>query len=374
MIHDRRQFVLGSLASVALLGCARKSEPGATPAPRDAPPPARRRILILGGTGFLGPHVVEAALARGHTLTLFNRGKTHAELFPELEKLHGDRDGDLRALAGRSWDAVVDTSGYTPRVVTASAELLAPSVGHYVFISTISAYADNATVGQDETAALATMPDPTSEEPQFYGALKALCEQAAERAMPGKVTSIRPGLIVGPLDPSGRFTHWVTRTADGGEVLAPGDGSTFTQWVDARDLAAWIVTVIEAGAVGVFNALGPERRATMREVVDTCNQVGGGGATITWVDNQFLEDQGVDGWTDLPMWLAPEGEYAGFGTRANARAIAAGLRFRALADTAADTLAWARALPADAPAKLRSSGLARDREAAVLAAWRQRRG
>jgi 2'-hydroxyisoflavone reductase len=347
--------------------------PAAGAAPASASPARPQSILVLGGTGFLGPHVVEAALARGHKLTLFNRGKTHPGLFPGVEKLLGDRDGDLRALEGRSWDAVVDTSGYVPRIVGASARLLAPRIEQYVFISTISVYAHHDRPHADETAAVATVDDPKNEDVKAnYGALKALSEQAAEAALPGKVTTIRPGLIVGPLDPSGRFTHWVTRLAEGGEALAPGDGKTPIQWIDGRDLAAWIVRAIEDRAFGTYNALGPVPPPTMREVLETCNAAGGGKARLTWVDAAFLEKQQVAPWSDLPMWIPPEGDFAGFGTISSARAVAAGLTFRPLAQTAADTLAWVKTLPPDEPARTRGSGLSREREAAVLAAWKAR--
>jgi 2'-hydroxyisoflavone reductase len=190
--------------------------------------PARQpiKLLILGGTAFLGPAIVNAAVARGHTITLFNRGKTNPQLYPELEKLRGDRNGDLEALAGRQWDAVIDTSGYYPRVVKMSAELLAPNVGHYTFISSISVYRDFKTPDMTEAAPVGTIDDPTIEEitGETYGPLKALCEQAAEAAMPGRVANIRPGLIVGPRDRSDRFTYWPVRIARGGEVLCPGNG------------------------------------------------------------------------------------------------------------------------------------------------------
>jgi len=383
MNPDRRQFVLGTLAAGTLAACGPRKDralptTAAAPVPDAAPPP--RSILILGGTGFLGPHVVEAALARGHTLTLFNRGKTNPKLFPDLEKLHGDRDGHLEALVGRTWDAVVDTSGYVPRIVKASADLLAPSVGHYVFVSTISVYADEAKVGADETAAVATIEDPTNEDVATnYGALKALCEQAAEAAMPERVTNVRPGLIVGPRDPTGRFTHWPTRLAGGGEVIGPGDGTTPTQWIDGRDLAAWIVTLIERRTTGVYNALGPVERTTMKAALDACNHAGGDRATITWVDDEFLDHEGVSAWQDLPMWIPAKGDMAGFGTLANARAVAAGLTFRPILDTARDTLDWVAHLaddpevPADKRDRITSSGIARDRELAVLAKWHARR-
>jgi 2'-hydroxyisoflavone reductase len=370
MTLDRRQFVLGSLATAAA-ACASSRERPQPVTPHPVPSP-KMSILILGGTGFLGPHVVRAAQARGHTLTLFNRGKTHPGLFPDIEQLHGDRDGHLESLAGRKWDAVVDTSGHVPRIVKQSAELLAPSVQHYVFVSTISVYQDDDKVGADENARLETVDDPTSEDvAKYYGALKALCEQTVNTALPGRAAVVRPGLIVGPGDPSGRFTHWPSRMADGGEVIAPGDGTTPTQWIDGRDLAGWIVRVIEQRTVGTFNALGPSPGEPMREVLEACNTAGGNKATLTWVDAKFLHDHEVHGWSDLPMWLDNHGEDAGFGTRSNARAIAAGLTLRPVLETAKDTLAWLASLPEDQRTKVRSSGLPRAREEELLAAWHQ---
>ena len=393
MTLDRRDLLLGSLAAGVAAACgtsagprpasatagARAADAHAADAHAAAPAgsaaaPAKKSILVLGGTGFLGPHLVTAALARGHTVTLFNRGKTHPGLFPGVEKLHGDRDGHLEALAGRSWDAVVDPSGYVPRIVKASAELLAPRVGHYVFISTISVYARMDTLDADESSPVETLPDPNSEDVKAnYGALKALCEQAAEAAMPGRVSNIRPGLIIGPGDPSGRFSHWPTRLAEGGEVLAPGDGSTPVQYVDGRDLGAWIVRVIEDRATGTMNALGPERRVTMRSVLDECNHVLGNNARLTWVDAAFLDQQGVAPWSEMPMWIDNHGETAGFGTLNNRRAVTAGLTFRPIGDTARDTLAWLATLPEDQRGKARSSGISPDKEARVLAAWKARK-
>jgi 2'-hydroxyisoflavone reductase len=371
MIVDRRSFVLGSLAAAAA-ACSGRS---AAPAPAEAPKPAAKKILVLGGTGFLGPHIVTTALARGHTVTLFNRGKTHPGLFPNVEKLLGDRNGHLEALANRQWDAVIDPSGFFPRQVKASAELLAPNVHHYVFISTISVYATEDVIGADESAPVATLADPTSEDPgpASYGALKALCERAAEAAMPGRVTNVRPGLIIGPGDMTGRFTHWPTRLADGGEVLAPGDGGTPVQYIDARDLGAWLVRVVEDGAVGTMNALGPATRTTMRDVLTACNHALGDKAQLTWASAAFLAERGIEGWRDLPMWIDNHGENAGFGTRANAKAVRAGLTFRPIADTARDTLAWLATLSDADRAKARSSGIKRDKEAEVLAAWHARK-
>lgn len=376
MTIDRRTFILGSLAAGAAAACGGSQERGSATAPvakAAAAPPAKKSILILGGTGFLGPHVVTSALARGHTVTLFNRGKTHPGLFPDLEKLHGDRDGHLEALANRKWDAVVDPSGFVPRIVKMSAELLAPNVGQYVFISTISVYPKIDMVNADESLAVATLADPTNEDVKVnYGALKALCEKAAEAAMPGRVANLRSGLIIGPGDPSGRFTHWPTRIAEGGEVLAPGDGQTPVQYIDGRDLGAWIVRVIEDGTVGTMNALGPEKRVTMKEVLDAVDHALGNKAQLTWVDADFLDKQGVEGWSEMPMWLDNKGDYAGFGTQQNAKAVKAGLVFRPIGDTARDTLAWLETVPEDQRAKARSTGIKPDKEAKVLAAWKAR--
>lgn len=377
MTFDRRDFLLGSLTAALAAACTQRIPPvpgrtQAAPAGTNQPAGKPLSILILGGTGHLGPHIVDAARARGHQITLFNRGKTRPGLYPDLEKLHGDRDGKLDALAGRKWDAVVDTSGYVPRLVKASAELLAPNVGQYVFISSVSVYAREDQPGADETAPLATMADPSSEEILAnYGALKARCEQAAEAALPGRTTNIRPGLIIGPGDMTGRFTHWPTRIADGGEVLAPGDGSTPTQYIDGRDLGAFIVKVIEDRTVGIFNALGPAQRITMKQVLDACNAAGGGKAQLTWVPAAFLAEQGVEAWSEMPMWFDATGETAGFGSASNRRAVAAGLTFRPIEDTARDTLAWLAATP-DAKPKWRSSGISREKEAKVLAAWKAR--
>jgi 2'-hydroxyisoflavone reductase len=380
MSVTRRSFVKSvagvvALAAAGLSRLGRAEAPAAGTAPASGTPlaaPPAQRILILGGTGFLGPDVVEAARARGHVVTLFNRGKTNPHLFPDLEKLHGDRDGQLDALKDRAWDAVVDTSGYVPRVVRMSAELLAPSVKQYVFISSVSVYADNSRPGMDETTRLEELKQPDSENVrEHYGALKALCEQAAEAAMPGRVTNIRPGLIVGPEDPTDRFTYWPVRTKRGGEVLAPGSGRDPVQVIDARDLGAWVVRCIEDRTVGVYNAVGPASRTTMADVLATCREAAGSDARLTWVDAKFLEEQQVAAWSDMPAWVPAEGEYAGFGSVSARKAMDRGLTFRPLLDTCRDTLSWWATLPAERQGKLRA-GLAPEREAAVLQAWHAR--
>ncbi len=342
------------------------------------------RVLVLGGTVFVGRHLVEAALARGDEVTLFNRGRHGAGLYPEVERLHGDRDGDLAALAGREWDAVVDTSGYFPRIVRASAEALAGRVGHYTFVSSASVYADHCRVGTTEDAAVNEVPEGAAEElstPELYGAFKALSEQAAEAALPGRVPgrvlNVRAGLIVGPHDPTNRFTYWVTRLARGGEALVPEPRSQPVQLVDARDLAAWILRCADEAVTGVFTATGPERPLTLGELVERVRDAAGGRAELVWTDERFLVDAGVEPFTDLPLWLAPnvDPDWAGFFGLDVSRALAAGLRFRPLAETVRDTLAWAEreAAPAkDVGVTMAPAGVAPERERELLDAWRRR--
>jgi 2'-hydroxyisoflavone reductase len=331
------------------------------------------KLLILGGTVFLGRHLVDAGLARGHAVTLFNRGQHNAELYPEVEKLRGDRDGGLDVLRGRRWDVVIDTCGYVPRVVRASAELLSGAVERYVFISSISVYPSFRRPGLDETAPVGTLGDPSVEEVtgETYGPLKALCEQAAEAALPGRALVIRPGLIVGPHDPTDRFTYWPVRVARGGEVLAPGQPGRHTQFVDARDLAEWTVRMVEGGRTGTFNATGPAEPLVFGELLDAC-RAASGGARITWVDEAFLAEHEVGPWIELPLWVPEsDADTLGFSDVSVARALDAGLSFRPLADTVRDTLAWAMELPSD---RAWRAGLKPEREAELLTAWHARPG
>jgi len=368
MAMTRRRF-LGATAAGALsawAGAARAATAEAKPAAGGKP----MKLLILGGTVFLGPELVEAALARGHEVTLFNRGQTRPGLFPGLEKLHGDRDGKLAALEGRRWDVVLDTSGYVPRIVRMSAQLLAPAVERYVFISSISAYAEGVKAPVGEEAALAALGDPASEDVRKdYGALKAACERAAEAAMPGRALSIRPGLIVGPGDPTDRFTYWPVRLARGGEVLAPGDGADPVQVIDVRDLAALAIRCAEDRRAGVMNAVGPVGRMDMRGLLAGVAAGVGGAPPLTWVDADFLEAARVSPWSDLPVWM---GKGDPLSQCSNDRAVAAGLRCRPVADTARDTLAWWRGLP-EARRSAPKAGLTPAREMEVLAAWRARK-
>lgn len=319
------------------------------------------RILVLGGTQFLGRHVVDASLAAGHAVTLFNRGLTRPGLFPHVERLRGDRDGDLSALAGRSFDAVVDTSGYVPRVVERTLDALG-RVGHYTFVSSVSAYAD-LSEPCEEDAPLASLDHETEEHQSgAYGALKALCEDVVRTRFPGAFIP-RPGLIGGPWDPTGRFTYWPRRLDAGGRVLAPAPAGEDTQLIDVRDLAAWIVTAGEGLLEGTYNAVGPVQPRS--ELLDTCRRVTGSGAELVWVDPGFLAEHGVEQWLELPIWLN-EPEYAALQSTPRAKALAAGLRTRPLEATARDTLAWVRRgeAPADAPA-----GLDPEKEQRVLDAW-----
>jgi 2'-hydroxyisoflavone reductase len=332
------------------------------------------KLLIIGGTIFLGRHLADVALARGHAVTLFNRGQHSPELYPEVEKLRGDRDGGLDALRDRRWDAVIDTCGYVPRVVRASAELLAGAVEHYTFVSSISVYPHFKEVGLDETAPVGILDDPTIEEVsgETYGPLKALCEQAVEQALPGRALIVRPGLIVGPYDPTDRFSYWPQRVARGGEVLAPGRPERHVQVIDARDLAEWIVRMVERRQVGTFNATGPAEPHTMAHLLHVSRAVSGSDARMTWVSEAFLDEQSVGSWIELPLWV-PESDpdTLGFSDVDVGRATAAGLAFRDLAATVRDTLEWLSTRPSDHAWR---AGLTPERETELLAAWHTRIG
>jgi 2'-hydroxyisoflavone reductase len=328
--------------------------------------------LILGGTQFVGRHLVDAAQARGHELTLFNRGKTDANAYPEVEQLRGDRDNNVEALRGRRWDAAIDVAARIPRWVRASAGLLADSVQHYTFVSTLSVYADFHTPGMTENAPLGKLADETVEAVtnETYGPLKVLCERAAEQAMPGRVLTIRPGLIVGPYDNSDRFTYWPVRIARGGEVLTPAASDRIVAFIDARDMADWIIRMIEGNQTGIFNVTGPDYRLTLGQVFDTCRTVTGSHAHFTWVTDPFLLEQSVGPWMELPLWIPDTPEDKGFFLLDFSKALAAGLTFRPLAETVRDTLEWATEYPNPTP----RAGLAPAKEAALLQKWRALNG
>lgn len=341
-------------------------------------------ILILGGPRFLGRHLVAATIERGHRVTLFNRGRTEPGLFPAVEKLRGDRAGDLSALDGRTWDAVLDTSGFLPEIVRRGSERLRSQTGHYHFVSSISVHADFPTPGMDEAAPVARLTPEDRErvgaidasEPknspafmELYGPLKAECEQVVREIFGDRAAISRPGLIVGPHDYMDRFPYWVSRVAEGGEVLAPGRPGRPVQVIDARDLADWIVRLAEGGVAGTFTATGPDRPLTMEALLDACRDVASSDARFTWVDEAFLVERQVGPWEELPMWV-PERtstRHLGILQMSVRRAVASGLRFRPLAETARDTLAWERTR---GPHAWRA-GLTREKERALLEAWWQ---
>ncbi len=378
-MSNRREFLKTSAAAVGLMGLESPGplgalDPGRTRVPKASQP---LRMLILGGTGFIGPHMVEYALARGHEVTLFNRGRTNVDLFPDVEKLIGDRNGDLEALRGREWDVCMDNNANVPRWVQLSTEVLRESVQHYVYVSSLSVYADTATVGQNEDGPLMELPPghPPEDEritEETFGAFKAMAEGLAQEAFPGRCLVVRPTLIVGPMDPSDRFTYWPVRVERGGEILAPGDGSTPTQYIDARDLTGWMVRMAEGREVGVFNALGP------RAPIDIAGLLYGIRACLsnldvsfTWVDWDFLEEQEVRPWMEMTAVVPDTPDMAGFSTFRNHRAVAKGLRFRSLCETVLDTLEWWHGLPEERRVQPRA-GLAEEKESRVLAAWHAR--
>ena len=369
MTVSRRDFLQWSAATAALAG----SGLDLLAAPAVKP----KRILILGGTGYLGPATIEIAQARGHQITMFNRGKTRPDLFPGVARLHGDRDpkkGDgLKELETGTWDAVIDNSGYYPRMVGASAQLLAPRAKQYLYISSISAYKEPNPENGTEDAPLATMPDPTLESMgknfEYYGALKALCEQAAQKAMPGRTTVIRPGYIVGPDDPSGRFTYWPVRFDKGGEIAVPGAPTDPVQIIDVRDLAAWLVLLVEQGTVGTFNACGPEKKLPWGTLIEACQKAGAPSAKPVWIPAAFLAKQ--EGAEFFPIWAPYEGDTKGFSTWRNDRAVKAGLKFRPAAETVKDTLAWYKTQEKVEKGRTKLAGPSPEAEAKLIAAWRE---
>ncbi|HET7744087.1 MAG TPA: NAD-dependent epimerase/dehydratase family protein [Gaiellaceae bacterium] len=321
------------------------------------------RLLLLGGPRFLGRGLTDAALARGHELTFCNRGRTNPGLYPEVERIESDRAGDLRALADRNWDAVLDTSGYVPQAVRASADALA-GCGLYCFVSSVSVYADFSEPA-DEDAPVAELGDDTVDmlTPDFsnYGALKALCEDEVRDAFGDRALVVRPGLIVGPHDPTGRFTYWPHRIARGGEVLAPAPPERLSQFVDVRDLGEWIVDLCERSVSGTFNAA--NEGVPWRELLESCVRVSDADAEITWVSDEFLLENEVGQWMELPLWLADPAMAAADDAVVD-RALAAGLSFRPLDETVRGTLEEATMTD--------EAGLAPEREASLLAAWHAR--
>lgn len=340
------------------------------------------RILVLGGTGFTGPYQVRHALSRGHKVTTFNRGKTHpGELPAEVEQLVGDRNGKLDALKNRQWDVVIDNPTTLPAWVRDAAQVLKGNVDRYVFISTISVYPDPLpAAGVDENSELAKYdgPDPYKETLEAmraggfktYGPLKVLSEKEAEKWFPGKTLVIRPGLIVGPRDETDRFTYWPVRVDRGGEVLAPGNPDDPVQYIDGRDLAEWTIRMVENRETGIYNATGPAKRIGVSGMLNGIKDAEKSNATFTFVPSDFLKQQKVEAWSDMPVWA---GDELGLSRTKIDRALNKGLTFRSLADTARDTLSWFKSLPQDRQTKMKA-GVTADREAEVLAAWKKQKG
>ena len=343
------------------------------------------RILILGGTGFIGPCQVKYAVSRGHHVTVFNRGRTHPGILPkDVEQLIGDRNGNLEALKGRKWDVVIDNPTTLPVWVRNAAQILRGNVDRYLFISTSSVYAEMNWPGMDENGPLAKYegPDPmkvTIEQLRastipLYAPLKVVSEKEVQKWFPGKFVVVRPGLIVGPGDESDRFTYWPARISRGGEVLAPGNPrKDFVQFIDVRDLAEWTIRMVEQGNGGIFNATGPDYKLSMGHLLDEVKTATASDAQLTWMDCEFLISQGIHPWYDMPVWVASCGEERGFIGLSNKKAISKGLTFRSARDTASATLEWFRTQPAERQANLRA-GISAQREAALLAAWHARRG
>lgn len=328
------------------------------------------RLLVLGGTGFIGPHMVREALARGHDVTLFNRGRTNDDLFPDLVTLIGDRNNDLDALEGGEWDVVIDNSGYVPRHVADSARLLADAAGHYVYVSTISAYASLARP-IDEDAPLATIANESIEEvtAETYGPLKALCERrAAAEFGKDRLTILRPTYICGPGDRTDRYTYWPVRTSGGGEMVWPGTPADPIQIIDVRDLANFTIDVAEKRIIGTFNTVTPAGAFTMGDLLEDCLAVSAAATVPVWMGYDFIEPRELAP-NAFPIWVPPDPEYAGAAMVSGERARAAGLYNRPTRETARDTLSWWRTLPAERTAALRA-GLTPEAEADLLAAWR----
>jgi 2'-hydroxyisoflavone reductase len=373
-LRNRRQFLIESSAFAAAFAASRLSfgQSAAAPGAATTKP---LKILVLGGTGLIGPYFVKDAVKRGHTVTTFNRGKSDPNAFSgmQVELLYGDRaTGDLKSLEGREWDAVVDLWPSQPKYVRQALEIVADHCDHYLFVSTISVYEPMSAAKCDESWPVSKLPENVDPERAqltnaTYGPLKALCEQKAEAMMPGQVTVVRPGLIVGPEDDSDRFTYWPVRVAEGGEVLAPGTPDDPVQVIDVRDLAAFLLHCVEQSKVGVMNATGPVSGGIgIGKMLEACKEAAGSDAKFTWVDDAFLEEQQISAWGDLPTWVSPRNDGGGLGQVSIERALAAGLVFRPLVDTARDTLKWWREVQ---KSRALRGGLAREKEKTALAAW-----
>jgi 2'-hydroxyisoflavone reductase len=385
MTTSRRDFVQLSILAGGAAGFGLTAQASTGPATVEKAS-KKLKILVLGGTGLIGPPMVEYAIARGHEVTLFNRGKTKTHLFPELEKLRGDRADDLSSVeaqvtAGRRWDAVVDNTASIPRWVTASAGLLAEAADYYLYTSSISAYADSSIPNQDETAPVgqispedeAKVLTPKDITGENYGPLKARCEAEARKAFSKKRSCVvRPGLIVGPGDYSDRFTYWPARIYKGGEVMAPGNPDDPVQFIDARDLGEWNIRLVENGTTGIFNGVGPRSPMSIAGMLYGIRATVDNDISFTWVDADFLEKHEVQPWMHMTVWVPPVGKYAGFAASNIDRAIEAGLTFRPLADTAVATIKYWNSLDEEKRSKPRA-GCPAELEEKVLKAWHSRK-
>ena len=364
---SRREFLQFAAAGTAVgLGVHSDRLFGSTPQQDQS-----LRILVLGGTGFIGPHMVRYAIARGHTVTIFNRGKTNTHLFPDVERLIGDRNDDLESLKGRTWDAVIDNSASNPRWVRLSAQLLKDSVDTYLFTSTRSVYSDVSQVGlTEETGPLHEVDraQVDSEERIPYGPAKVLCEMEANDALPGRTLIVRPGLIVGPGDTTDRFTYWPARIDRGGEILAPGDPGNPAMFIDVRDLAEWYIHLLEQGALGVLNALGPASPLSFAELLYGVRAVTSTPLSFTWVDTDFLLEREIRPYSDMPLWVPARGESAGFQRFDLSKPLAMGIKYRPLAVTAKDTLDYHYSRAVERQQEMRP-GISAEREAELLAEW-----
>ncbi|MCH8937526.1 MAG: NAD-dependent epimerase/dehydratase family protein [Gemmatimonadetes bacterium] len=367
MTTSRRDFLQTTAAGVAGLSMMRNPFGRVvTPQPQSAP----LSILVLGGTGFIGPHMVRYALQRGHTVTIFNRGRTNTHLFPNVERLIGDRENDLESLEGRTWDAVIDNSATVPWWVRDTAQLLKDSVDRYLFTSTRSTYSDFSQVGMTEDSPQYDPDESAIDErrSQGYGRNKVLCEREARRAFGDRSLVVRPGLIVGPGDPTDRFSYWPIRVDKGGEMLCPGDPDNPVMFIDVRDLAEWYIHMLENGTVGTYNGLGPEAPLSFAEMIYGCRAVTDANVSFTWVDTDFLLERGIRPYSDFPCWMPARGDRAGFQRFDLTRPLAAGLKYRPLAVTARDTLNWHKTRPEERQERLRA-GITAEKEAELLAEW-----
>jgi 2'-hydroxyisoflavone reductase len=381
MSANRREFVQLSVLAATAAGVAAAARTSSADSEKAEKP---LEILVLGGTGLIGPPMVEYALARGHKLTLFNRGKTNSHLFPDVERIKGDRNDDITELekavaGGRRWDVVIDNTASLPRWVSESAGLLSGAADLYLYTSSISAYADSSVPGADETASVGEI---SAEDEALvkttkditglnYGPLKARCEEEARNAFPGKAIVVRPGLIVGPGDYSDRFSYWPIRIFGGGEVMAPGNPDDPVQFIDCRDLGEWYIRLVETKAIGTYNGVGPRSPMSIAGMLYGIRAAVDNEISFTWVDADFLEEYEVQPWMEMTVWVPPVGEYAGFSSSSIQRALDAGLSFRPLADTAKATMDYWNSLPEERRAKPKA-GLSAEKEKKVLAAWHAR--